>query len=188
MNQSFNRSGFGDGCFQLSKKGYASLEITMRASARQTLFVSNFNKAEIWGFRRAALQRAFNLYAIDCVKRRPRSGLNSFNQWRAAPLRATRLIQLKKICDKYDIDLLFEPLSYNNGWLSGMIDSDGSIYLNLQSDQLFISIGAHGWRPLKAARRFPASGLRDATNNRYAPLPRKRPKGRHKAAQLCVRW
>jgi hypothetical protein len=54
----------------------------------------------------------------------------------------TRLIQLKKICDKYNMNLIFaDPLSYNNGWLSGMIDADGSIYLNLQSDQLFISIG-----------------------------------------------
>ena len=54
----------------------------------------------------------------------------------------TRLTQLKKICDKYDINLIFaDPLCYNNGWLSGMIDADGSIYLSLQSDQLFISIG-----------------------------------------------
>jgi hypothetical protein len=32
------------------------------------------------------------------------------------------------------------PLRFNNGWLSGFIDSDGSIYLNEKSGQIFISI------------------------------------------------
>jgi hypothetical protein len=51
-----------------------------------------------------------------------------------------RLIQLNKICDKYNINLIqSSPLNYNNGWLSGFLDSDGSVYLNLQSDQIFIT-------------------------------------------------
>lgn len=51
-----------------------------------------------------------------------------------------RLLQLNKICNKYNIELI-QPRSliYNNGWLSGLIDSDGSIYLNLKSSQLFIT-------------------------------------------------
>ena len=52
----------------------------------------------------------------------------------------TRLLQLQKICLKYEISLINpQPLSYYNGWLSGFIDSDGSVYLNIHSDQLFIS-------------------------------------------------
>jgi hypothetical protein len=31
------------------------------------------------------------------------------------------------------------PLVYNSGWLSGFLDSDGSIYINYQSDQVFIT-------------------------------------------------
>lgn len=33
-----------------------------------------------------------------------------------------------------------EPLTFNNGWLSGFIDSDGSIYFNEASGQVFIGI------------------------------------------------
>ena len=50
-----------------------------------------------------------------------------------------RLLQLDLICNKYNIELIQE-LTYNNGWFSGLFDSDGSIYMNLQSAQLFISV------------------------------------------------
>jgi hypothetical protein len=33
-----------------------------------------------------------------------------------------------------------EPLTFNNGWLSGFIDSDGSIYYSESSGQVFISL------------------------------------------------
>lgn len=32
------------------------------------------------------------------------------------------------------------PLTFNEGWLSGFIDSDGSIYYNEASGQVFISL------------------------------------------------
>ena len=53
-----------------------------------------------------------------------------------------RLIQINKICEKYNIKLI-QPsvLTYNNGWLSGFFDSDGSVYLNLNSSQMFITAG-----------------------------------------------
>lgn len=51
-----------------------------------------------------------------------------------------RLYQLNKICDKYNIKLLdTKSLTYNNAWLSGFFDYDGSIYLNFISDQIFIT-------------------------------------------------
>jgi hypothetical protein len=31
-------------------------------------------------------------------------------------------------------------LTYNNGWLAGFFDSDGSIYLNINSPQIVISV------------------------------------------------
>jgi LAGLIDADG endonuclease len=51
------------------------------------------------------------------------------------------MLQLNKLCVKYALDFK-EPLdlTFNNGWLSGFIDSDGSIYLNEKSGQIFISI------------------------------------------------
>ena len=51
------------------------------------------------------------------------------------------MLQMNKLCLKYGIPFLFpKPLTFNNGWLSGFIDSDGSIYLSEQSGQVFISI------------------------------------------------
>ncbi len=52
----------------------------------------------------------------------------------------TRLLQLGKITQKYNIELIYpKPLTYNNGWLSGFFDSDGSIYMNNLSGQLYIT-------------------------------------------------
>ena len=44
------------------------------------------------------------------------------------------------VFDKYNITLLFcRPLTYYNSWFSGFFDSDGSIYLNVSSGQIFIT-------------------------------------------------
>ena len=53
----------------------------------------------------------------------------------------TRLLQINKLCVKYNIELKYpKPLTFNNGWLSGFIDSDGSVYYNEASGQIFISL------------------------------------------------
>lgn len=138
MSQPFNEwlAGVidGDGCFQLSKKGYACLEITMDIRDKHCLYQI---KQKFGGSIKVKAGITFLRYRLHHKK-----GLlvliNSINGLIRNPV---RLIQLKKICDKYDINLKYaEALSYNNGWLSGMVDSDGSIYFNLQSSQLFVSI------------------------------------------------
>ena len=51
------------------------------------------------------------------------------------------MLQLDKVCKLYGIK--FEtpkPLTYNNGWFSGFMDSDGSIYYDEKLDQLIISV------------------------------------------------
>ena len=52
-----------------------------------------------------------------------------------------RLEQMNNYCIKYSVELK-QPVSltYNNGWLSGFIDSDGSIYFSESSGQVFIGI------------------------------------------------
>ena len=51
------------------------------------------------------------------------------------------MLQMNKLCLKYGIKLLYpKGLTFNNGWLSGFVDSDGSIYFSEQSGQVFISI------------------------------------------------
>lgn len=52
-----------------------------------------------------------------------------------------KLLQMNKICQNYNIELLYpKSLTYNNGWLSGFIDADGSISLNEENGQVLIEI------------------------------------------------
>lgn len=125
----------GDGCFQLSKKGYASLEITMDIRDKHCLYQI---KQKFGGSIKIKAGINFLRYRLH-HKKGLLNLIGSINGYIRNP---TRLVQLKKICDKYEINLIYAgTLCFNNGWLSGMLDSDGSIYLNLQSEQLFISIG-----------------------------------------------
>jgi NADH:ubiquinone oxidoreductase subunit 4 (subunit M) len=52
-----------------------------------------------------------------------------------------RRIQMERLCTKYCIESKNPiPLKYRNGWFSGFLDSDGSIYLDEAKRQVFISI------------------------------------------------
>jgi hypothetical protein len=52
-----------------------------------------------------------------------------------------RLEQMNKLCIRYEIELKQPvPLTFNSGWFSGFIDSDGSVYFNEVSGQVFIGI------------------------------------------------
>ena len=53
----------------------------------------------------------------------------------------TRLLQINKLCEKFNIELKYaNNIIFNDGWLSGFIDSDGSVYFNEASGQIFIGI------------------------------------------------
>ena len=124
----------GDGYFNLSKKGTARLQITMDIRDKKALYEI---KHKLGGSIRTIANTNALRYQLSHKK-----GLvillNSVNGLIRNP---TRLLQMNKLCLKYGIKLLYpEPLTYNNGWLSGFIDSDGSIYFNEQSGQVFISI------------------------------------------------
>uniref|UniRef100_UPI0030E45EF8 LAGLIDADG endonuclease n=1 Tax=Daedaleopsis nitida TaxID=1140402 RepID=UPI0030E45EF8 len=52
-----------------------------------------------------------------------------------------RYLKLSKICNIYNIDVIpAVKLEYNSAYLSGLFDSDGSVYLNKQSIQVFITV------------------------------------------------
>lgn len=123
----------GDGCFQLSKKGYASLEITMDSRdwrclhlVKQRFGGSVKPRAGVNAVRYRLHNRAGLLALIEAVNGNVRN--------------PTRLSQLNKICTRYNVHLRYaEPLTYRNGWLSGFIDSDGTVQLSLTSGGVFIS-------------------------------------------------
>jgi hypothetical protein len=122
----------GDGCFLLSKEGYASLEITMDVRDKSCLYKI---KQKFGG----SIKLRSGVKAVRYRLHHKKGLLNLINEINGEIRNPVRLIQLNKICDKYNIDLI-QPsnLIYNNGWFSGFFDSDGSIYLNLS--QVIISI------------------------------------------------
>jgi proton-conducting membrane transporter/LAGLIDADG DNA endonuclease family protein len=124
----------GDGYFNLSKKGTARFNVTMDIRDKKALYeikhkfggsiysISNANALRYQLSHKKGLVALIN--AVNGLLRNP-----------------TRMLQMNKLCVKYGIELLYpKPLIFNNGWLSGIIDSDGSVYFNEKSGQVFISI------------------------------------------------
>lgn len=138
MNKKFNQwlAGLidGDGYFALSKKGYAALEITLETRDSQCLYKIKKEyggsikvKGGVKAIRYRLHDKKGMLKIIDAINGEIRN--------------PTRLAQLFKICNKYNIELKYaEGLTKDNAWLSGFIDSDGSIYKNTLSVQIFITI------------------------------------------------
>lgn len=53
----------------------------------------------------------------------------------------TRIGQFQKLCNLYNSNYISSPvLQYNSAYLSGLFDTDGSIYINTTSIQVFITI------------------------------------------------
>jgi hypothetical protein len=71
----------------------------------------------------------------------PKSLINLINDVNGLIRNPTRMLQLNKLCLKLNLKLKEpQPLTYNNGWFSGLIDSDGSIHIDEKSGQLIISV------------------------------------------------
>ena len=124
----------GDGYFILTKKGYMSCEICMDVRDKKALYEIKHKYGgsikEVSGAK-ALKYKLRNKKGLICL-------INDINGLVRNPI---RLLQINKLCTKNSIDLIYpKPLTYNNGWLSGLIDSDGSVYLNEKSCQIFISI------------------------------------------------
>jgi len=124
----------GDGYFNLSKKGNARLQITMDLRDIRALYEI---KQKLGGSIRSMANANALRYQLS-HKKGLITLLKNINGLIRNPV---RLLQMNKICIKYGINVIFpKPLIFNNGWFSGFIDSDGSIYLNEKSGQIFISI------------------------------------------------
>ena len=125
----------GDGCFQLTKKGYASLEIVMRTRDKNCLYLI---KQKFGGSVKLRSGVNFLRYRLHHKK----GILDLINAVNGEIRNPIRLLELKKICEKYEINLIYPlALNYNNGWFSGFFDADGSIYLNSNFDKIYITAG-----------------------------------------------
>ena len=125
----------GDGCFQLSKKGYASLEITMDIKDERALqAVKNIYGGSI-KLRSGVMALRYRLHNKEGL-------LNIINDVNGYIRNSNRLIQLNYICVKYGIILYYpQKLTFDDGWFSGFFDADGTITINSSTWQLSISAG-----------------------------------------------
>jgi len=117
----------------LSKKGYASLEITVELRDKACLFII---KDKFGGSVKVKQGQNWLRYRLHHKK----GLLDLFDAVNGSIRNPNRLLQLSRICDKYGLILKYPaPLVYDSGWLSGFLDSDGSVHLNLSSGQIFIT-------------------------------------------------
>ena len=124
----------GDGYFILTKKGYNSCEITIDSRDKKVLYLIQHKYG-------GSVKQISNANAFK-YKLRNRAGLISLIKDINGLIRnPTRLLQMNKLCEKFNIELRYaNNLTFNDGWFSGFIDSDGSVYFNEASGQVFISI------------------------------------------------
>lgn len=124
----------GDGYFLLTKKGYSSCEITMDARDAKALY-------EIKHKYGGTIKSISNASAVRYKLRHKKGLISLINDVSGLIRNPARLLQMNKLCVKYGIGLKYPgPLTFNDGWLSGFIDSDGSVYYNETSGQVFISL------------------------------------------------
>jgi hypothetical protein len=99
----------GDGCFQLSKKGYASLEIVMQLRDKRCLYLI---KQKYGGAVKLHAGNNYLRYRLH-----HKAGLLNIIQGINGLIRnPIRILQLGKICNKYNVDLIDpQPLTYYNG-------------------------------------------------------------------------
>ena len=123
----------GDGYLALSKKGYASLEIVTQLRDKKCLYLI---KQRLGGSVKLTSGDNFLRYRLHHKK----GLLKLINKINGLLQNPVRILELGKICELYDIELKeSKPLTYYNGWLAGFIDTDGSIYLNDSSGQMYIT-------------------------------------------------
>jgi hypothetical protein len=124
----------GDGYFNLSKKGTARLIITMDIRDKKLLYDI---KHKFGG----SIYTIANANALKYQLSHKKGLIALINAVNGNIRNPKRMLQMNKLCHKYNINLIFpKPLTFYNGWLSGILDSDGSIHMNVTSGQIFLSI------------------------------------------------
>lgn len=124
----------GDGSFLLSKKGYASLEITMDLRDHHALKIIKNRYGGSIKLRSGVNAIRYRLHH--------KKGLQILiNDVNGLIRQSNRLVQLNKICVKYNISMIYpSSLTYYNSWLAGLLDADGTITQNKTTNQIAISI------------------------------------------------
>lgn len=124
----------GDGHFQTTKKGLGSFKIIMGIKDKSPLYEI---KHKYGGYvKEIGGSNALKYKLLD-----PKGLINLINDVNGLIRNPTRMVQLNQLCKKLNLNLKEpKPLTFYNGWFSGLIDSDGSIHIDEKSGQLIISV------------------------------------------------
>lgn len=125
----------GNGSFSLPKSGKPKFEITMGAKDKKVL--SSLIQPRYGG----SVKKTSKGHVLKYRLRNAKGLIRLLMDINGLIRNPVRLLQMSKLCKKFDIELKkYGNLKFNNGWLSGFIDSDGSIYYNESSGQIIIGI------------------------------------------------
>ncbi|MCO8751341.1 hypothetical protein KLO70_18230 [Clostridioides difficile] len=99
----------GDGYFLLSKNGYNSCEITMDARDKKALYLIQHKYG-------GSIKPISNAYAFKYKLRNKAGLIKLINDINGLIRNPTRLLQMNKLCIKFNITLKFsDKLTFNNG-------------------------------------------------------------------------
>lgn len=127
----------GDGCFGITEKKYTNCEITVGLEDRKMLY-------QIQNQFGGSIKLRSGVKAIRYRLSNKEGMINLIKAVNGNIRNSKRITQFYKVCSLLEIPVLpIIPLTYDNAWISGFFDSDGTInyytYLN-NRPQLFISI------------------------------------------------
>ena len=128
----------GDGNFHVSKKGYVELSVVMEPRDIACLYKMKQRyggSVKATSHAKAVRFRLHHMAGIQLI-------IQDVNGLIQNPV---RYAQLKKVCELYNV-VTISPISltYNSAYLSGLFDTDGSVYYNKKSMQVFITVSQKG--------------------------------------------
>ena len=128
----------GDGNFYISKKGYVELSVVMEPRDIACLYkIKQRYGGSIKATSHAKAIR-FRLHRMAGIQQ----VIKDVNGLIQNPV---RLLQFKKVCNLYNVETIPSvDLKYDSAYLSGLFDTDGSVYFNKQSMQVFITVTQKG--------------------------------------------
>jgi hypothetical protein len=128
----------GDGNFHISKKGYVELSVVVET--RDIACVYKLKQRYGGSVKATSHAKAvrFRLHHMAGIQK----VIKDVNGLLQNPVRFN---QLSKVCSLYNVAILpKENLYYSSAYLSGLFDSDGSVYYNKKSMQVFITVTQKG--------------------------------------------
>ena len=129
-------AGLIDACGQLSisKKGYANFKLVVPEKDKSLLY-------DIKHKYGGSIKSISGSNALKYKLHHKQGLISLVNDINGLIRNPNKILQLNKFCVLYNINLKpNKSLIFNNGWFSGFIDGDGSIFIDEKSNQLIISI------------------------------------------------